>query len=127
MEPWVNRYLRLALELCALGALWGLGTLLANYFAWPVPGGVVGLALLLLLLAARIVEPEWLQGGVRLLLGEMLLFFIPALLSLLDYGPLLRQEGVRILLAILLSTVLTMVATAYTVDWMFRRRGRRDA
>jgi len=123
----VNRYLRLALELCALGGLWGVGTLLANYFAWPVPGGVVGLALLLLLLAARIVEPEWLQGGVRLLLGEMLLFFIPALLSLLDYGPLLRQEGVRILLAILLSTVLTMVATAYTVDWMFRRRGRRDA
>ena len=80
-----------------------------------------------MLLAARIVEPEWLQGGVRLLLGEMLLFFIPALLSLLDYGPLLRQEGVRILLAILLSTVLTMVATALTVDWMFRRRGRRDA
>ncbi|WP_409457093.1 CidA/LrgA family protein [Pseudomonas oryzihabitans] len=127
MEPWVNRYLRLALELCALGALWGLGTLLANYFAWPVPGGVVGLVMLLLLLAARIVEPEWLQGGVRLLLGEMLLFFIPALLSLLDYGPLLRQEGVRILLAILLSTVLTMVATALAVDWMFRRRGRRDA
>jgi len=123
----VNRYLRLALELCALGGLWGVGTLLANYFAWPVPGGVVGLALLLLLLAARLVEPEWLQGGVRLLLGEMLLFFIPALLSLLDYGPLLRQEGVRIMLAILLSTVLTMVATAYTVDWMFRRRGRRDA
>ena len=123
----MNRYLRLALELCALGGLWGVGTLLANYFAWPVPGGVVGLALLLLLLAARLVEPEWLQGGVRLLLGEMLLFFIPALLSLLDYGPLLRQEGVRIMLAILLSTVLTMVATAYTVDWMFRRRGRRDA
>nr|WP_242455165.1 CidA/LrgA family protein [Pseudomonas sp. MS15a(2019)] len=119
--------MRLALELCGLGALWGVGTWLATSFALPVPGGVVGLAILLLLLAARIVEPEWLQGGVRLLLGEMLLFFIPALLSLLDYGPLLRQEGVRILLAILLSTVLTMVATAYTVDWMFRRRGRRDA
>ncbi|HAC68414.1 MAG TPA: murein hydrolase regulator LrgA [Pseudomonas sp.] len=123
----MNRYLRLALELCGLGALWGAGTWLATSFALPVPGGVVGLAMLLLLLAARIVEPEWLQNGVRLLLGEMLLFFIPALLSLLDYGPLLRQEGVRILLAILLSTVLTMVATAYTVDWMFRRRGRRDA
>lgn len=127
MEPWVNRYLRLALELCGLGALWGLGSWLATALALPVPGGVVGLAMLLLLLAARIVEPEWLQNGVRLLLGEMLLFFIPALLSLLDYGPLLRQEGVRILFAILLSTVLTMVATAYTVDWMFRRRGRRDA
>ena len=123
----MNRYLRLALELCGLGALWGVGTWLATSFVLPVPGGVVGLAMLLLLLAARIVEPEWLQGGVRLLLGEMLLFFIPALLSLLDYGPLLRQEGVRILLAILLSTMLTMVATAYTVDWMFRRRGRRDA
>nr|WP_158893287.1 CidA/LrgA family protein [Pseudomonas sp. BAV 2493] len=123
----MNRYLRLALELCGLGALWAVGTWLATSFALPVPGGVVGLVMLLVLLAARIVEPEWLQGGVRLLLGEMLLFFIPALLSLLDYGPLLRQEGVRILLAILLSTVLTMVATACTVDWMFRRRGRRDA
>jgi hypothetical protein len=42
--------------------------------------------------------------GGRIADGEMLLFFIPALMSLLDYGGLLRHDGWRILLVIGAST-----------------------
>jgi holin-like protein len=114
------------LELAALLGIWWLGGWLGRYFGLPIPAGVLGLAILLLLLALRIVKPEWLENGARVLVGEMLLFFIPALMSLLDYGPLVRDEGIRILLAVCFSTLLVMISTALTVEWMFRRRSRQD-
>ena len=58
---------------------------------------------------------------------EMLLFFIPALMSLLDYGTLVRTEGWRILLVIGVSTLLVMVVTAFTVEAVCRWRLRHDA
>ncbi|MDY7701264.1 CidA/LrgA family protein, partial [Pseudomonas aeruginosa] len=55
------------------------------------------------------------------------LFFIPALMSLLDYGALLRSEGWRILLVIMLSTLLVMLVTAVSVEWMCRWRARHES
>lgn len=65
--------------------------------------------------------------GAGLLMAEMLLFFIPALMSLLDYGGLLRQDGWRILLVIGVSTLMVMLVTAFTVEWVCRWRMRHDA
>jgi len=87
---------------------------------------VAGLALLLLLFAVGVLKPAMLQLGAGVLMAEMLLFFIPALMSLLDYGSLLRDEGWRILLVIGVSTLLVMVVTAVTVEWICRWRLRHD-
>ncbi|WP_437881113.1 CidA/LrgA family protein [Pseudomonas sp. LRF_L74] len=118
---------RLCAELLVLLGLYLLGTQLAQWLNWPVPGGVIGLALLLGAFATGWVRPASLQLGAGLLIAEMLLFFIPALMSLLDYGALLRQEGLRILLVIGCSTLLVMIATALTVEFVCRWRMRRDA
>ncbi|TWI58421.1 holin-like protein [Pseudomonas duriflava] len=122
----IPRYIRLLIELAVLLGIWWLGGWLARYFELPIPAGVLGLGILLLLLICRVVRPEWLASGARLIIGEILLFFIPALMSLLDYGPLVREEGIRILLAVCFSTLLVMISTALTVEWMFRRRSRHD-
>ncbi|MNG99899.1 holin-like protein [compost metagenome] len=87
----------------------------------------MGLALLLLAFAFGWLKPAALQLGAGLLMAEMLLFFIPALMSLLDYGSLLRDEGWRILLVIGVSTLMVMVLTALTVEWVCRWRMRHDA
>ncbi|UVL62466.1 CidA/LrgA family protein [Pseudomonas sp. B21-032] len=125
--PVLNRFVRLLAELAVLLALYKVGGLLAAWLAWPIPGGVMGLALLLLLFALGVLKPAMLQLGAGLLMAEMLLFFIPALMSLLDYGSLLRDEGWRILLVIGVSTLLVMVVTAVTVEWICRWRLRHDA
>jgi holin-like protein len=52
----------------------------------------------------------------------MLLFFIPPLMSLLDYGTLVRTEGWRIMLVIGFSTLMVMVVTAFTVEMVCRLR-----
>ncbi|MBF8647521.1 CidA/LrgA family protein [Pseudomonas pudica] len=122
----LKKSLRLLAELAILCALFLLGGQLATWLGWPIPGGVMGLALLLLLFASGVLKPAMLQLGAGWLMAEMLLFFIPALMSLLDYGALILDEGWRILLVIAVSTLMVMVVTALTVELVCRWRLRHE-
>lgn len=123
----LKKLARLATELAVLLAIYLLGCQMAVWFAWPIPGGVIGMVLLLLAFASGVVKPAALQMGAGLLMAEMLLFFIPALMSLLDYGGLLRSDGWRILLVIGVSTLMVMLVTAFTVELVVRLRRPREA
>jgi len=118
---------RLLAELIVLLAIYLLGCELAAWLAWPIPGGVVGLGMLLLAFATGLVKPAALQLGAGVLMAEMLLFFIPALMSLLDYGGLMRNDGWRIMLVIGLSTLSVMLVTAFTVEAVCRWKLRHEA
>lgn len=122
----LKKALRLLVELAILCGLFLIGGQLATWLGWPIPGGVMGLALLLLLFASGVLKPATLQLGAGWLMAEMLLFFIPALMSLLDYGALIRDEGWRILLVIAVSTLMVMVVTALTVELVCRWRLRHE-
>ncbi len=122
----LKKIARLFAELAVLLALFLVGGQLAAWLGWPIPGGVMGLALLLVLFACGVVKPATLQLGAGWLMAEMLLFFIPALMSLLDYGVLMRTEGWRILLVIAVSTLMVMVVTAGTVELVCRWRLRHE-
>lgn len=123
----MKRVTRLLIELVVLLAIYLFGCQLAVWLAWPIPGGVVGLGLLLATFASGWVKPAALQLGAGVLMAEMLLFFIPALMSLLDYGGLLRNDGWRILLVIAFSTLAVMLVTAFTVEWVCRWKLRHEA
>ena len=118
---------RLLVELLVLLAIYLLGCQVALWLAWPIPGGVIGLGLLLLVFASGLIKPAALQLGAGLLMAEMLLFFIPALMSLLDYGGLMRHDGWRIMLVIALSTLMVMLVTAFTVELVCRWKLRHEA
>ena len=122
----LKKVLRLLVELAILCSLFLLGGQLASWLGWPIPGGVMGLALLLILFASGVLKPAMLQLGAGWLMAEMLLFFIPALMSLLDYGSLIREEGWRILLVIAVSTLMVMVVTALTVELVCRWSMRHE-
>lgn len=122
----LKKALRLLVELAVICALFLLGGQIASWLGWPIPGGVMGLALLLILFASGVLKPAMLQLGAGWLMAEMLLFFIPALMSLLDYGSLIRDEGWRILLVIAVSTLMVMIVTAMTVELVCRWRLRHE-
>ena len=123
----VKRMGRLISEIAVLLAIYFIGCQIAAWLQVPIPGGVMGMILLLLAFALGWVKPATLQLGAGVLMAEMLLFFIPALMSLLDHGALVRDEGWRILLVIGVSTLLVMIVTAFTVEavcrWKLRHEG----
>ncbi|MFP3409174.1 CidA/LrgA family protein, partial [Pseudomonas sp. SIMBA_065] len=57
----LKKALRLLVELAILCSLFLLGGQLASWLGWPIPGGVMGLALLLILFASGVLKPAMLQ------------------------------------------------------------------
>ncbi|ATI64526.1 CidA/LrgA family protein [Edwardsiella tarda] len=93
---------------------------LVSRFSLPLPANIVGMVLMLILIALRIVPLAWVKAGSRWLLAEMLLFFVPAVVAVVNYAALLMVEGWRIVAVIALSTVLTLGLTALVVDRVYR-------
>ena len=62
--------------------------------------------MLLLLIMCRVLPLKWVKAGSRWLLAEMLLFFVPAVVAVVNYAQLLMIEGWKIFLVIGISTVL---------------------
>ncbi len=110
------------LQIALILGLWWLGESFVAWVGLPVPGGIIGMAVLLALLVSRQVQTTTVRRGVRWLLAEMLLFFIPAVMALLDHHELLGVVGVKLLLAIAAGTVLVMASTALAVDLCYRWR-----
>ena len=123
----VKRMGRLISEIAVLLAIYFVGCQIAAWLQVPIPGGVMGMILLLLAFALGWVKPATLQLGAGVLMAEMLLFFIPALMSLLDHGALVRDEGWRILLVIGVSALLVMIVTAFTVEAVCRWKLRHES
>ncbi|BDH47515.1 CidA/LrgA family protein [Salmonella enterica subsp. enterica serovar Choleraesuis] len=108
----------------------GLFILAERLDAWlhlPLPANVVGLLLLLGLIIARVIPLDWLRAGSRWLLTEMLLFFVPAVVAVVNYQHLMLVDGWRIFAVIALSTILVLGSTAWVVDKVYRYELRRAA
>lgn len=112
----VARLARIAVQSAALGAVWFGADFAVRRLGLPVPGGVVGLAALLVLLFCGGVTPRWVKAGADWLLSDMLLFFIPAAVAAVQYGGLFRADGWRLALVVVAGTLMVMVAVAFAVE-----------
>ncbi|EGB15989.1 LrgA family protein [Pseudodesulfovibrio mercurii] len=92
----------------------------------PVPSGIIGLLIVFTLLSSRRVSPRSLRRGSDWYLGEMLLFFIPAVPAVMAHPEFFGLLGLKLLAVILLGTVAVMNVTALTVDLFFRLEARRE-
>ncbi len=93
----------------------------------PLPANIVGMLMLLLLIVFRVLPLKWVKAGSRWLLAEMLLFFVPAVVAVVNYAQLLMVEGWKIFLVIGISTLLTLGATSLVVDRVYRFEQRLAA
>ncbi len=92
------------------------GEALARLFALPVPGPVIGLALLFLGLRWRpsaAVEGAPLATVAGVLLAHLSLLFVPAGTGIVRHAGSLLAHGPGLIAALLVSTALTLAVTAF--------------
>ncbi|MDR2981840.1 MAG: CidA/LrgA family protein [Puniceicoccales bacterium] len=109
----------------ALIALWWVCERVVSALHLPLPAGVVGLALLLLLLVSGRVSAKWFHRGASGILEHLVLFFVPAMLALVEHPELFGVLGLKLLAAVVLGTLFVMAGTALTVELSFRWRTAR--
>ena len=104
-------------------AVWSCADVLQKLLNLSVASGVLGFFLLLFLLEMKWLKLAHVEHGANLLLGELLLFFIPPVVGVIQYQDLLFASGWKILLVILISTALVMMVSVFTVRMCLKQEG----
>lgn len=99
-----------------------LGEMLSILIKGFLPGSVIGMMLLFLSLFFKILNPENVRSAATTITKNMAVFFIPAAVGLMAYGELVSKNLVAIILAISISTILTMITVALIQERMEKRR-----
>ena len=111
-----------------------VGEVLARGLALPAPGPVIGLALLVVALVVYRRRPfdeealaaSGLGQASRGLLAALPLLFVPAGVGVIQYLGLLRDQGVALAAALVVSTVATLIATVGVFLLVKRLVGARE-
>jgi len=100
------------------------GEILVRLLGLPIPGPVLGMVMLFVTLMIRGSVPDSLSEASSALLSHLSLLFVPAGVGMMTHFGRIADEWLPITLALFLSTVITMVATALimqlTTRWFVR-------
>lgn len=117
MSPLLAGFTWLLLFQCA-------GEALVRLAGLPIPGPVAGMSLLVAALLVRSRPPEALATAADGLARHLSLLFVPAGVGVMLYVARLADEWLPIVVALVVSTVLAIAATAWTFQWLARRQER---
>jgi putative effector of murein hydrolase LrgA (UPF0299 family) len=95
-----------------------IGELVTRALTIPVPGPVLGMVILFFVLVLWGTIPEKLSTAADGLLNHLSLLFVPAGVGVMLHFRLLGDDWLAITVALVLSTVLTIVVTALMMSWL---------
>lgn len=103
------------LQVAIIIGLWWLCDHVTRSLTLALPGGVLGMLTLLALFASGHLHARSLAKGADWLLAEMLLFFVPAVMVLIDMPEMMGWLGIKLMFAVVVGTTAVMLATAAAV------------
>jgi holin-like protein len=101
------------LILCQLAGEALIGLLRLAVPSLALPGPVLGMILLLVLLVLRRREARAIMSVANGLLGVLSLLFVPSAIGIMQHTELIRTWGFQLLMAVITSTLLTLVVTVF--------------
>ena len=116
----MKKKIRLLAQVAVLSAIYLAGNWIVRKTGLPVPGNVVGIVLLFALLGLGLLRLEHVQDAADFLLRHLVFFFIPVAVDLMNWGGVFLRYGLRLALAIAISTALTYLGTGFIAQWLQR-------
>lgn len=110
------KVLKVILQICFLHVFLLLGAVLKYFVPLPIPASMFGLFLLFAALCCHIIKLEWVDQGAKWLMAELLLFFIPSAVGIINYEEIFSIQGLGIVCLIVISTMIVMGITAWTAE-----------
>jgi holin-like protein len=105
----MKRYIKTAAQIIFFIILARLMNGLVGYLQIPVPGSILGMIFVFVVLQTKLIRLDWVDFGAKWLIAEMLLFFIPSAVGIVQYKSMMFDNGLRIILVIVSSSVLVMI------------------
>lgn len=100
-----------------------IGEGLNHILPLPVPSGVYGLFLLLILLCTGILKLSDIEATGNFLLDIMPILFIPASVGVIESYGAMKTFLVPLVVICIVSTIIVMVVTGKIAEWVMERNG----
>ena len=110
--------MKTAKELSLILGVSAAGEVLNQVLPLPVPAGVYGLFLMLLLLSFQVIKVEDVEGTGNFLLDNMSPMFIPAGVGIIRYMDQIAAVGVPYLIINILSTAVVFAVTGRAAQYI---------
>lgn len=120
------KIIQICVQILIITTFFLIGNTIHSYAHLPIPGSVIGLVLLFLALYLRIIPLKLVDVGAKLLTAELLLFFIPSAVGIMNYPDLFGIVGIKLIIIIFISTVFVMMGTGVTAHFLSRKKVQTD-
>lgn len=97
------------------------GNIISHFTSIPIPGTIIGMLILLILLYFNILKLKSIRRVTDFLVLNMPIFFLPSVIDLLDSLYLLQGLMIKVIFIVIGTTIITMIVTAKTVDFMIKK------
>ena len=81
--------------------------------------------ILFVLLWTKVLKVESIEKVCDFLILNMIIFFLPPAVELLEYMALLKTGFFKIIILLIVTTVITMIVTGKTVDFCIKRMEKK--
>lgn len=88
---------------------------ISSVLPFPFPGSVLAMLVMLALFCTKLVKPDQIKETSDFLLGHMMLVFLPAFVSIVNYFDVLKVIWVKFAIVVVASTVVTFFVAGAVV------------
>ncbi|WP_246197408.1 CidA/LrgA family protein [Cytobacillus depressus] len=108
-------------QLFFIWAIYEFSSYIIKTFDVPIPASVLGIIILYTMLSTGIIKLRHIEKGVGFLNKHLGFFFVPIAVGLINYGGLIKAHGLELVLMIAGSTVVGLVITAGTTQYLSKK------
>ena len=106
-------------------AVYLVGGFISSILPFSFPGSVISMILLFILLMTGVLKLRHVDEAGGFLLSNMAFLFVPTVVGIAASFPLILENLLALAVIIVVTTVLTFAASAYTVMAVIRLQNRR--
>lgn len=115
-------FVRIIIHIFILYVFYFIGVWIQQTFNLFIPGSIIGMLLLFMLFAFKIIKPKWIEQGTLILLRHMPLLFLPVTVGILNFLDVFSGRGFILIVIALVSTLIVMVTSGVTSQFLAARR-----
>ena len=112
-------------QMSVVFAVYLVSVLISSLLPVTIPGSVIGMILLFLLLCSGLLKTEHVGDAGDFLVKNMAFLFVPTVVGIVEYVPMLLDNLVAFLVIIAVTTLVTFAAAAWTVAAVIRLQQKR--
>lgn len=86
----------------------------------PMSGAILGLIIFTILLKYKIINKKYVEDCISLILNYMPLLFIPLFVGIISYYGIIKDDLLKLILIIIISTITVLILTALTVETIIK-------